>query len=354
MIKVGLVTTPLSSGHTARGVGFYTKNLLSELKSLAPGDNFEIEEIKSSTITGNFDLIHYPFFDLFFPSLPLVKNTRTVVTIHDVIPLEFPHHFPPGIKGGINLIRQKLALLNVDRVITDSYASVKGIRRYLQVPHAKIKLVYLAPASHYRPITDTGMLSGVKKKYHLPDKFVLYVGDINWNKNLPGLAQVCHKLNVSLVIAGKQALEIDALDTVHPELTHLVSLKPYFQNAKLPVIRLGFISDEELTAVYNLAAVYCQPSFAEGFGLPVLEALACGTPVACSDTHSLPEIAGEAAVYFDPDKIDSIVKALKSVLTDSRLRSDLIAKGLIQAKKFSWEKTARDTLDVYREIFNSS
>ena len=213
IIKVGLVTTPLSSGHAARGVGFYTKNLLSELKLLASGSNFEIEEIKSTTITGNYDIIHYPFFDLFFPSLPLFKPTRTVVTIHDVIPLEFPHRFPPGVKGRINLIRQKISLLNVNRVITDSYASVKGIRKHLRYPHAKIKLVYLAPASHFRPIQDNRLLAQVKKKYHLPDKFVLYVGDINWNKNLPGLAKACQKLKIPLVIVGKQAMEIDALDT---------------------------------------------------------------------------------------------------------------------------------------------
>ncbi len=271
-----------------------------------------------------------------------------------LFPWSFRTHFPPGVKGRINLIRQKISLLNVNRVITDSYASVKGIRRHLRVPHAKIKLVYLAPASHFRPIQDNRLLAQVKKKYHLPDKFVLYVGDINWNKNLPGLAKACQKLKIPLVIVGKQAMEIDALDTAHPELSHLVSLKPYFQNAKSPVLRLGFISDEELVAVYNLASVYCQPSFAEGFGLPVLEALACGTPVACSDTHSLPEIAEEAAVYFDPEKTDSITKALNNIITDSRLRSDLIAKGLLQAKKFSWEKTVRDTLDVYREVKNLS
>ena len=323
MKKVGFITSPLSNANAVRGVGFYTRRLLPELKKQAVKFGFEIVENDMSA-----KIVHYPFFDLFRHTLPIFKSAKTVVTVHDVIPLEFPDHYPPGIKGWFNLQLQKLALSGVEGVITDSHASVQAIRKYLSVSHAKIKLIYLAADEKFKP-------KKVTKKYTLPKKFVLYVGDVNWNKNIPGLIKACDQINYPLVIVGKQATEIDKMDLSHPELKHLKDLD--FKN----VIRLGFVSDEELVDIYNLASVYCQPSFAEGFGLPVLEAMACGTPVACSRTHSLPEIAGPTASYFDPHNTSSMAKAIKSATP----------KGVMdQAKNFSWDKTATQTLQVYSEI----
>ena len=128
MIKVGFITTPLASGHAIRGVGFYTQNLLQSLKSQAGKLGFEIHQISSPS--SGFDLIHYPFFDLFIHTLPIRKSAKTIVTIHDVIPLEFPKQYPPGNKGTINQQLQKLALNNSNGVITDSYASVNSIHLY--------------------------------------------------------------------------------------------------------------------------------------------------------------------------------------------------------------------------------
>ena len=332
MTKIGFVTTPLSSGHAVRGVGFYTQRLLSNLKSQASNYNLEIVEIKNiwDLRFGICDLIHYPFFDLFYHTLPIFKTTKTIVTIHDVIPLEFSGHYPPGIKGWLNLQLQKISLWSVDRVIADSYASVQAIRKYLLVPHEKLKLVYLAADEKFKPVK-------AKNKYKLPDKFVLYVGDINWNKNILNLIKACEQINYSLVIIGKQAAEIEKMDLNHPQLQHLNNLD--FKK----VIRLGFVPDADLVAIYNLAAVYCQPSFAEGFGLPVLEAMACGTQVAISNTHSLPEIAGGAAEYFDPRDVSDMAKAVTKAVNN---KFDVIS----QAKKFSWAKTARQTLQVYQEV----
>lgn len=330
MTKVGFITSPLVTGHAIRGVGFYTQRLLAGLKSHAK--NYKLEIVENGF---DCEVVHFPFFDLFNHTLPIFKRSRTVVTIHDVIPLEFPQRYPAGIRGTVNLTLQKLALVTVDRIITDSYASLIAIRNHLNVDHQKLKLVYLAAAIVYKPVKNKALLARIKNKYRLPDKFVLYVGDINWNKNIPGLIQACHLARLPLVIIGKNALKVDSLDLTHPQLRHLRGIK--WEG----VHRLGFVPDADLVVIYNLAKVYCQPSFAEGFGLPVLEAMACGTAVACSKTHSLPEIAGYAATYFDPANIQEIATSLLHASTSGTV---------VQASKFSWDKTAGETLQVYKEL----
>ncbi len=333
MKTVGFVTSPLTTGHATRGVGFYTKRLLTSLKSQASSHNIEIIEDNLSA-----DLVHYPFFDLFIHSLPLFKK-KTIVTVHDVIPLEFPEHYPIGVKGRINLKLQKLALNGVESVITDSQASKKSIINYLNYPKAKIQVVYLAADEKFKPITDNKLLNIVKDKFHLPDKYVLYVGDINWNKNIPGLVRACKLAHLPLVIVGKNAANIESLDLNHSELRHLRGVD------WISVQRLGFVSDDDLVAVYNLASVYCQPSFAEGFGLGVLEALACETPVACSSAHSLPEVGGEAVTYFDPHNISQMSQAILNAKQ---------AEGILQVQKFSWEKTAQETIMIYADVLTKT
>ncbi len=330
MRKIGLVTTTLTSGHSVRGIGFYTQRLLVALKQIA--HKYDMEIIEG---TEDVDLIHYPFFDLFTRSMPLLDTRKTVVTIHDVVPLEFPDHYPVGIRGNLNFQFQKFALSRADRVITDSYFSVKSIHKYLRVPHEKIKMVYLAADSIFKPIKRSSQLNKIKKKFQLPDKYILYVGDIGWNKNIPTLVRAAQEIKMPLVIAGKHAISIESLDLNHPELRHLKGMS--LDN----VLRLGFVSEEDLVYLYNLATVYCQPSFAEGFGLPVLEALACGCPVVSSNAHSLPEVGGEAVVYFDPHDTNSLINALTG---------PLLKHGAEQAGLFSWENTAMNTIMVYQEV----
>lgn len=331
-MKVGFVTKSLTDGNAQRGVGFYAMRLLPKLKKYSKEFGIEILEINSDheLSTNNYELVHYPYFDLFWHTLPIFKKTKTIVTIHDVIPLEFPDHYPPGVRGRLNLQLQKLALSRTEGVITDSHASVKSIHKYLGVPHEKLKLIYLAADEKFKPIK-------AKNKYKLPAKFVLYVGDINWNKNIPNLIKACEQINHPLVIVGKQAAEIEEMDLNHPQLQHLNNLD--FKN----VICLGFVSDGDLVDIYNLATVYCQASYAEGSALPILEAMSCGTQIACSEIECFKEHAGETAEYFDPQDVSDIVKAVKKTVNN---KFDVTS----QAKKFSWEKTALDTLRVYEEI----
>jgi glycosyltransferase involved in cell wall biosynthesis len=147
---------------------------------------------------------------------------------------------------------------------------------------------------------------------------------------------------------GKQAIQ-ENFDKKHVENRPLVQLIEEYGNDPL-VRRLGFVLNDDLVAIYNLAAVYCQPSFYEGFGLPVLEAMACGCPVVAANTGSLPEICGNAAIMVNPNDIKSIAGGLREVVENEDLRRDLIKKGLNQVKKFSWEKTAEETIRVYERV----
>lgn len=329
MIKVGFITQPLSDGNTQRGVGVYTRELLASLKSQAPNHNIEIIEIKNhwDLRIEACDLIHYPFFDLFYHTLPIFKKTKTIVTVHDVVPLEFPKHYPPGIKGKINFALQRLALGSVDKIITDSLYSVNSINKYLEIPKSKIALTYLGKAQSIN--------RSESKKLKLPKEFVLYVGGINWNKNIPGLIEACKRLNMSLVMVG-QGKDIEKMDLNHQELRHLKNIN--FDG----VIRLGQVTDEELSEIFSRCTVYCQPSFSEGFGLSVIHALACGAAVASSSAGSLPEVGWKYVKYFDPSNIEDMCNSLKNARK--------ISGSIAWAKNFDWKKTAEQTIEIYKKL----
>lgn len=346
-MKIAIDISPLKSGHQFRGIGFYTKNLVESLQLIKVND-FEVELIDKGKIPPDCDLVHYPYFDLFWVILPMIKNKKTVVTIHDVTPLVFPKNYPPGIKGEIKFQIQKCSLKSVNAVITDSKSSKQDITKYLDYPPEKIHVIYLAPGSHFKKLPTLNSALSTQRKYCLPHCFVLYVGDVNYNKNVLGLAKACKLIGIPLVIVGKQAVQKD-FDKTHVENQPLVQLIKEFGNDK-KVMRLGFIPDEDLVAIYNLASVYCQPSFYEGFGLPVLQAMACGTPVVSSNKPCLPEICGEAAIFFDPYQPKEISKAIVNVLSDESLCDKLKQLGFKQAKKFSWEKTGRETYEVYKKV----
>lgn len=338
MIKVAFDTSPLGTGHSSRGIGAYTRSLLEALRK-----EREVEIVGIQ----NADLIHYPFFDLFQHTLAFKKKIPTVVTIHDVIPLVFPDHYPAGIKGGFATRLQKLALKNVSAVITDSDASKKEIMKYLGVPAGKIYPVPLAPATHFKKISDRQKLEAVRKKYNLPEEFALYMGNVNWNKNLLNLTEAAIGAGIDLVLAGKSFEERDSLN--HPEQRSFKNfLDRYLDNPKVHI--LGFVEAEELVAITNLARVVLLPSFAEGFGLPILEAQICGTPVVTSNTSSMPEAAGNGALLVDPHSVESISQAIVKIEEDKNLRENLIKEGLENVKRFSWDKCAKETVSVYSQV----
>lgn len=344
-MKIALDISPLKSSHRFRGIGSYTQNLVDAFQKF-PQKNLEIVLVEKGPIPADIDLIHYPYFDLFFLTLPLKKIKKTIVTIHDVTRLVFPQNYPPGIKGKLKFQIQKASLKGVSAVICDSQNSKKDIVKFLNYPASQIHVVYLAPAQFFKPLPAPS-LKKIKEKYSLPDKFVLYVGDIDYNKNILSLAAASKKIKTPLVIVGQQAVEKD-FDQAHIENQPLVQLIKLYGDDP-DIIRLGFVPNDDLVALYNLATVYCQPSFYEGFGFPVLEAMACGCPVVASNQASLPEVAGSAALLVDPDQ-DKIAQALKKVIKSKSLSQKLIKAGFNQAKLFTWEKTARQTYEVYQKV----
>lgn len=294
-MKIAFVSGKNSDLDATRGIGVHTNTLVEELKKLGV-----VEDSKSP------DIVHYTKFRPFFVDLPFMKPSKKVIlTIHDLIPLIYPEHYPPGIKGKINFaINKFLIWKNVDAIITISETSKKDICRFLNVDPKKVFVTYLAPKKFFKKI-DNPSYPG------LPKRFALYVGDVNYNKNIPWLIEKENELKLPLVIVGKQAVEIEKMDLDHPELKHLKNID------WKGIIRLGFVDDSDLVKIYNLATVYIQPSLYEGFGLPALEAVACGTPI----------------IFYKS-------QALVEILED----------GKKLPRDYSWEKTAKDTLEVYKNV----
>lgn len=333
VITVAIDSGPLTSGHSVRGIGVNTRELLRGFKLVSHKD-IQITEVNfSKEDLSKYDIVHYQYFRPFFIDLPFVKPANKVIlTIHDLIPLIYPEHYPSGIKGKINfLINKYLIRKNVDVIITISETSKKDICRFLRFDPKKIHVVYLAPRPIFRKLKIENWESEIKQRHGLPDCFALYVGDVNYNKNIPTLIEVCKIANIPLVIAGKQAREIENINLNHPELIHLKSLD--WSNVK----RLGFVSDEDLVKIYNLATVYIQPSLYEGFGLPALEAVVCGTPLAIAKSQCMVEVLGVGFNYCDPNDAKSMANAMLNPNQNKKLPRD-----------YSWEKTASETLKVYR------
>ncbi|MBI5449390.1 glycosyltransferase family 4 protein [Candidatus Gottesmanbacteria bacterium] len=340
-MHIALDITPLKSGHKDRGIGSYTGLLIEALEKYECQHSYSFFT-RRQKLPKDADLVHYPYFDPFFLTLPLLKPKPVVVTVHDLIPLAYPSHFPRGIRGDIKWRVQKFSLKGARRIITDSIASKRDIETIAGFTENLVDVVHLAPAEIFHPITDRDMRSSVQKKYSLPDRFILYVGDVNWNKNILGLLRAKPK-GVALVLVGKAFRQEELVEV--REINALI----HALHVEGEVIQPGFVPDEDLAALYSLASAYIQPSFAEGFGLPVLESMACGCPVICARGSSLDEIAG-SSLRVNASDISSIMDGIFHVekLSTSQ-RTEFIQKGYAWVKRFSWKKVAAETAAVYEK-----
>lgn len=351
-MKVAINTFPLNTAHQARGIGAYTRNLLEQLKKRT---DVEVLEFDKTSEIKEVDVMHFPWFDLFFHTLPIRKKFPTVVTVHDVIPLLFQQAYPIGIKGKLNFFLQRLALKSCKAIITDSKISKSDIVKTLKISGEKVQVIPLAADENFKLLSDSEKLR-VQKKYKLPKKFLLYVGDANFVKNLPFLIDCFKKLGSSfgemrLVLVGGVFLKkIDNI--IHPELDSLRQVFYKIDKFKLreKILMPGQVPADDLVGFYNLATVYVQPSLYEGFGLPILEAMRCGCPVISSNTGSLKEVGGDAALYFNPQNPEQFFELLSRLLEDASLRNKLSKLGILQAEIFSWEKTTDETVEVYKNI----
>lgn len=347
-MKIAIDISPLQSGHSVRGIGFYLERLRNALITNFPKEQFLFFS-DAREISSDVDIIHYPYFDPFQVTLPQKKKKKIVVTVHDLTPVVFPKHFPAGIKGKLRWEMQKHRLCSVYAVITDSDASRKDILRLTRVSPNKVHTVYLAAGEAFRKIEDNEMqIKKLRQKYHLPEKFILYVGDVTWNKNVPRLLEAIKQVNIPLVMVGKALVQED-FDRRNVWNADLVRVKELIKEDK-NISLLGFVPTEDLVQIYNIASVFVWPSVYEGFGLPILEAMQCGCPVITSREGCMPEIAGDAAYFFDGYNTKSLAEAISEVFSSEKLQKELSAKGILQAKKFSWGKTAKETVEVYRKV----
>jgi len=345
-IKIAIDISPTQDGNALRGVGYYTSNLVSalqkEIKTNPLYKNYQIDLIKSASDGKNYDLVHYPYFDPFKLTLPKKTEIPTIVTVHDLIPRQFKSHFPVGIKGEIKWQIQKHRLLQVNKILTVSNYSKNIINRIIGYKLNNIFVTHLAADSSFKIISDTEKLKEIQKKYNLPSKFILFVGDINWNKNIPTLVKACLNLNYPLVIVGSAATKKNVPN--HPWTQDLLWLQSQkFEN----LIFTGFIPDEELPYIYNLANIYCQPSFAEGFGLPLVQAMQSGCPVVYSQDSCLDEIMDGNGLKFNPHSQKDLEKTLKEFWDNKEIRQKYVKLGLTGAKNFNWQQTALQTLALY-------
>ena len=368
-MRVAIDSGPLTGGHSVRGVGISTKGLMDSLLRYNTDKDIIIEKVDfSNTSPLDFDILHYTSFNPYFLNIPRLGSAkgRIILTIHDLIPVIYKNNYSPGIKGELKFQMNKLLVKYADKIITVSETSKKDIIRILGVNEKKIEVIYWAPDETFREILDKSSLSEISSKYRLPNKFILYVGDVNYNKNLSTLIEATTLAGIPLVIVGKQASNIDELtiswsnlngpmDFIrslqgkpHPELFHFKKLSSLIKERH--VVLTGFVPSEDLIGIYNLASVYVQPSLYEGFGIPVLEAFVCGVPVVISKTQSLVEIANGAALTADPDSAEDFSEKIKSLLNDNSVKLHLIRAGKTRVKDFSWKKTAEATINIYKKI----
>ena len=368
-MRVAIDSGPLSSGHAVRGVGVATKALIESLLKYNKNNNVKIEPLDFNTSDlSKFDLLHYTSFNPYFLNYPKIGSLKikSVLTVHDLIPLIYKKQYASGIKGYIKFLENRYLISKVDRIITVSETSKKDIVRLLKVDEKRISVIYWAPGQKFKRVIDKEKLLKVKNNYRLPNRFVLYVGDVNYNKNLSTLVEACSKVNIKLVVVGKQADNINQLienykglegpkdmlrfllGKSHPELSHFNKLSSLLSSSN--VFLTGYVKDEDLAAIYTLASVYCQPSYYEGFGIPVLEAFACETPVVIAKTQALVEVADNAALTADPYSQKDMADKVNTLLNDTTKRLHFIREGAKRVKDFSWEITANKTIEVYEKL----
>lgn len=277
---------------------------------------------------------------------PLFYGGKTIVTVHDLIIYEHPEWFPGGISDWF-WRRQVVpkSISNADKLIAVSKFTKQQIIDRFGINTKKIKVIY-------EGITTSESASGKDSKRFTEKKikepYILYIGTIEPRKNLvraiKAFSQVSSSLpNLRFVIAGKKGWKLDEVFATVKEL-----------KLEERIIFTGYADDTTKAALYSRASAFVFPSLAEGFGLPVLDAMQSGVPVVTSKTTSLKEVAGEAAVKVDPYSIKSITDGIREIVTNQNLRQELIAKGKFQAAKFSWQKAATQTLQVYNEVINES
>jgi len=363
------------------GIGRYVRELVSALSAhdqetsyrlfvagavrqslpTAPGSNLEWKTTRLSprwlariwnrlhlplpveAFTGQVDLFHATDFVL----PPTLRQTRTILQVHDLSFVRVPEAAPPRLKAYLDRV-VPASINRADYVLADSQATKNDLIELYDVPSQKVAVLYGGVDPNFSPASDKDILA-VRHKYHLNNfRFIFSVGTVQPRKNygrlIEALAQLRGRhLDVHLVIAGGRGwLEDPIYRTI--EAVHMQEYVHF----------IGFADDADLPALYSAAVCFAFPSLYEGFGFPVLEAMACGTPVLTSTLSSLPEVAGDAALMVDPYSTEAIASALERLIVDSDLREQLVRRGFEQAQRFTWSASAETLRRIYYSLLNDT
>lgn len=323
------------------------KNTRYDVAALAKYQNIELQPVAIRTFSADeqfqlTDLIrdsksvlfHSPYF-----IKPYFLPVPSVVTIFDLIPIHYPNELPNAPLRLIFRLAVSLAARTAARVIAPSAAACEDLITHLRVPRRKVAVTLLGVEPRFAPQPEAA-IAAVREKYKLPSRYILYVGSNKPHKNLGVLIQAWSRTDVdaALVIAG-------AWDKRYAPQRH------EDDGPGLPNF-LHDVPDADLPALYSGATVFVMPSLYEGFGLPLLEAMACGAPTIALNASCLPEVGGDAALYIEPGDTHGLALLLSKILKDRMLQAELHDKSLARAALFSWERTARETLAVYRSVAN--
>ncbi|MFN2445162.1 MAG: glycosyltransferase family 4 protein [Vicinamibacterales bacterium] len=354
------------------GIGTYIRNILAELPRLDVSNEFVVlcrpnERDLTTGLGANFrtitepakpysvteqvaiplalarervQLLHEPHY-----VLPLLTRCRSVVTIHDCIHLMFPQHLPNRLAYSYAQASMWVATRKARRILTVSEASKRDLLRFFDVPAERITVIPNAIDERFLVPPDDEQVERVRQRYQLNHPFALYVGNIKPHKNVARLIEAFGRVRA-------QGLDDLRLIIIGDELSKYPALRQAVHRHRLDkqVRFFGFQPIETLSIFYRLAEVFVFPSLYEGFGLPPLEAMACGTPVVTSNISSMPEVAGGAAVLVDPTNSEAITAGILRAATDRALRAELVAKGLARARQFSWAESVKRIHGIYMEV----
>ncbi|MBD3307378.1 glycosyltransferase [candidate division KSB3 bacterium] len=376
-MNIGIEATSIEASQKA-GVGSYTTHLLRALalhpsdahtytlyvRGNAPNVSHKLgitaeqgSHLKPKTLNCPYfwaqlrlplELWKHPQDVYFFPSavLPVAyQPEHSVVTIHDVAFLFFPECFSRTLRTWLT-IATKQGIRRARKVIAVSEATRQDVLAYYDVAPEDVIAIHHGVHERFR-IVEAPTVEAVKRKYQIDGPYLLYVGTLQRRKNIPRLLEAFARvkrtaqLPHTLVLVGQKYADLPE-DEVFATIERLALQRE--------VRWTGYVPDEDMPAVFTGADLFVLPSFYEGFGMPLLEAMACGVPVACSQTSSLPEVVGEGGLLFDPYRVDEIADALHRLLTDANLRHLLREEGLQRAATFSWTTCAQHTLDVLASV----
>ena len=293
--------------------------------------------------TGRINLFHATDFVL----PPTLHKTQTLLTVHDLSFVRVPQAANPQLKAYLDMVVPR-SVSRADHILADSAATKRDLLDLYRTPDDKVTVLYSGVDRHYRRIDDPALLAAARVKYGLTDiKYVLSVGTVQPRKNYARVIEALQVLrarghDLHYAIAGESGW----LEDEFQRALDRTGMRPF-------VHLLGYADDEDLPALYSEARMLVMASLYEGFGFPVLEAMACGTPVITSRISSLPEVAGEAALLIDPYDVDALANAMSMLDNDSTLRARLANAGIKQSAQFTWERSASQLRSIYENMLQS-